>query len=46
MGIAIAMFLLVIPPIIKVSLVSMILVTIGVSILFENVALLPWGGYG
>ena len=33
-------------PIIKVSLVSMILVTIGVSLLLENLALVKWGGYG
>jgi branched-chain amino acid transport system permease protein len=44
--IAIAMYFLVIAPIIKVSLVSMILVTIGVSLLLENLALVKWGGYG
>lgn len=37
---------LVISPIIKVSLVAMILATIGVSLILENVALLRWGGYG
>jgi branched-chain amino acid transport system permease protein len=45
-GIAVAMYFLVIAPIIKVSLVSMILVTIGVSLLLENLALVKWGGYG
>ena len=30
----------------KVSLVSMILATMALSILFENVALIRWGGYG
>ena len=44
--IAVAMYFLVIAPIIKVSLVSMILVTIGVSLLLENLALVKWGGYG
>jgi branched-chain amino acid transport system permease protein len=45
-GIAVAMYFLVVAPIIKVSLVSMILVTIGVSLLLENLALVKWGGYG
>jgi branched-chain amino acid transport system permease protein len=45
-GIAVAMYFLVIAPTMKVSLVSMILVTIGVSFLLENLALLKWGGYG
>jgi branched-chain amino acid transport system permease protein len=45
-AIAVAMYFLVIAPIIKVSLVSMILVTIGVSLLLENLALVKWGGYG
>jgi branched-chain amino acid transport system permease protein len=44
--IAVAMYFLVIAPIMKVSLVSMILVTIGVSLLLENLALVKWGGYG
>ena len=45
-AIAVVMYFLVIAPIIKVSLVSMILVTIGVSLLLENLALVKWGGYG
>ncbi len=45
-AIAVAMYFLVIAPIIKVSLVSMILVTVGVSLLLENLALVKWGGYG
>jgi branched-chain amino acid transport system permease protein len=45
-AVAIAMYFLVIAPIIKVSLVSMILVTIGVSFLLEGLALVKWGGYG
>ena len=40
------MYLLVLRPLVKVSLVSIILATIGLSILFENLALLRWGGYG
>jgi branched-chain amino acid transport system permease protein len=40
------MYLLVLRPLIKVSLVSIILATMALSILFENVALLKWGGYG
>ena len=45
-AIAVAMYFLVIAPIMKVSLVSMILMTIGVSLLLENLALVKWGGYG
>ena len=44
--VSVAMYFLVIAPIIKVSLVSMILVTVGVSLLLENLALVKWGGYG
>jgi len=40
------MYLLVLRPLIKISLVSIILATMALSILFENVALLRWGGYG
>lgn len=40
------MYLLVLRPLVKVSLVSIILATMALSILFENVALLRWGGYG
>jgi branched-chain amino acid transport system permease protein len=44
--VALAMYRFLIAPVMKVSLVSMILITIGVSLLFENIALLKWGGYG
>lgn len=44
--VSLVMYLLVLRPLIKVSLVSIILATIGLSILFENLALLKWGGYG
>jgi len=44
--VGVAMYLLVIRPLIKVSLVSIILATIALSILFENLALVRWGGYG
>jgi branched-chain amino acid transport system permease protein len=40
------MYLLVLKPLMRISLVSIILATIALSILFENVALLRWGGYG
>lgn len=42
----VAMYLLVVRPLIKVSLVSIILATIALSILFENLALVRYGGYG
>ena len=44
--VAVIMYLLVLRPLIKVSLVSIILATMALSILFENLALLRWGGYG
>jgi len=44
--IAIGMYRFVLAPIVKVSLVAMILCTVGLSILFENLALLRWGGFG
>ncbi len=40
------MYLTVLKPLMRVSLVSIILATIALSILFENLALLRWGGYG
>lgn len=40
------MYRLVILPVLRVSMAAMILSTIGVSILLENLALLKWGGYG
>jgi branched-chain amino acid transport system permease protein len=44
--VGVAMYLVVLRPLIKISLVSIILATIALSILFENLALLRWGGYG
>ncbi len=44
--VALVMYLLVLRPLVKVSLVSIILATMALSILFENFALLRWGGYG
>jgi branched-chain amino acid transport system permease protein len=44
--VSLGMYLLVLRPLIKISLVSIILATIALSILFENLALLRWGGYG
>ena len=44
--IAVVMYLLVLRPLIKISLVSIILATMALSILFENFSLLRWGGYG
>lgn len=44
--VAVAMYSLVLAPIVKVSLVAMILCTVGLSILFENLSLLHWGGFG
>jgi len=41
-----AMYLVVLRPLVKISLVSIILATMALSILFENLALLKWGGYG
>ncbi len=46
MVVGVGMYLLVLRPLLKVSLVSIILATIALSILFENFALLRWGGYG
>lgn len=43
--IAILMYWLVIAPILKISLIAMIMVTVGASMLFENATLLKWGGY-
>lgn len=44
--ISLLMYRLLIAPVMKVSLVSMILITIAAGLLFENIALLKWGGYG
>ncbi len=43
---SVVMYLLILKPLMRVSLVSIILATIALSILFENLALLRWGGYG
>lgn len=40
------MYLIVLRPLVKISLVSIILATMAMSILFENLALLKYGGYG
>jgi branched-chain amino acid transport system permease protein len=40
------MYEVVLKPVMKISLVAMILSTIALSVFFENVALLKWGGYG
>ena len=42
---SLVMYVLVLKPLVKISLVSIILATIGLSILFENLALIKWGGY-
>jgi branched-chain amino acid transport system permease protein len=39
-------FLVVLRPLVRISLVSIILATMALSILFENLALLRYGGYG
>jgi branched-chain amino acid transport system permease protein len=44
--VSLLMYLVVLKPLIKISLVSIILATIALSILFENFALLRWGPYG
>ena len=44
--ISVLMYLVVLRPLVKISLVSIILATIALSILFENFSLLRWGGYG
>jgi branched-chain amino acid transport system permease protein len=43
---SVAMYWIVLRRLVTISLVSVILATIGLSILFENLALLRWGGYG
>ena len=44
--VSILMYLVVLKRLLAISLVSVILGTIALSILFENFALLRWGGYG
>ena len=43
--VSLLMYRLVIAPLLSVSLVGMVMVTIGLSLFFENVTLLKWGGY-
>ena len=43
--VALGMYLLVLKPIMKSSLVNMILATVGLSLLIESLVLLKWGGY-
>jgi branched-chain amino acid transport system permease protein len=45
MIVSVAIYVLVIRPIMQVSLVAMIMATVGLSILFENLTLLFWKGY-
>lgn len=46
MIISVGMYLVVLKPIMRTSLVNMILATVGLSLLFESLVLLKWGGYG
>lgn len=43
--IAVLMWRVVLKPVLKISLVSMILCTVGLSLLFENLSLVKYGGY-
>ena len=45
MVVSVGMYLLVLKRIMKSSLVNMILATVGLSLLFESLILLKWGGY-
>lgn len=45
MIVSVSMYLLVLKRIMKSSLVNMILATVGLSLLFESLILLKWGGY-
>ncbi len=45
-ALSLALYWVVLRRLVTISLVSVILATIGLSILFENLALLQWGGYG
>ncbi len=42
---AMLMYQVVLKPVLKISLVTMILCTVALSLLFENLALVKWGGY-
>jgi len=39
-------YVLVVKPILRVSLMAMVMATVGLSLLFENLVLIIWGGYG
>jgi len=45
-ALSVSMFLVVLRPLLKTSFVNMILATVGLSLLFESLVLLKWGGYG
>ncbi len=42
---AVLMWQIVLKPVLRISLVTMILCTVALSLLFENLALVRWGGY-
>ncbi len=42
---AMLMYQVVLKPVLKISLVTMILCTVALSLLFENLSLVKWGGY-
>jgi branched-chain amino acid transport system permease protein len=42
---AVVMYQVVLKPVLKISLVTMILCTVALSLLFENLSLVKWGGY-
>jgi branched-chain amino acid transport system permease protein len=42
---SVAMYQIVLKPVLKISLVTMILCTVALSLLFENLSLVKWGGY-
>ena len=44
-AVGVGMYWLVVAPILRISLVAMIMATIGVAMVLENVSLLKWGGY-
>lgn len=44
--VGLAAYRLIVAPLLGVSIAAMIMATIGISMLAENVALLRWGGYG
>lgn len=45
MAVSVGCYFLVVKPILKSSLIGMVMATVGLSILFENLTLLKWGGY-